>query len=101
MESHLQEVRQTVIDFQREVARRRPASGDGVPVTDDSRDRLIRLESNMTHMERQLSDMQSKVNAMHELLMQAKGMRILIVAMAAVAGFVSATLAKYIPFLRG
>jgi hypothetical protein len=34
-------------------------------------------------------------------LMAAKGMRILIVAMAAVAGFVSATLAKYIPFLRG
>ena len=101
MESHLQEVRQTVIDFQREVARRRPAPSDRVPMTDDTRDRLIRVESNMEHMEKQLTDMQRKVDAMYDLLMQARGMKWLIVAMAAIAGFVSATVAKYVPFLRG
>jgi hypothetical protein len=103
MESHLRkEVGQTVIDFQREVARRRPAPSDCVSMTDrdDTRDRMIRVESNMAHMEKQLTDMQVKVNAMHELLMQAKGMRLLIIAMAAIAGFFSAYISKYIPFLR-
>ncbi len=104
MESHLRkEVGQTVIDFQREVARRRPASGDGVSMTDrdDTRDRMIRLESEVKHVTAQLDDVQKKVDAMHELLMQAKGMRLLIIAMAAAAGFFSAYVSKYIPFLRG
>ena len=102
MESHLRkEVGQTVIDFQGALARRRQASGNGVSMTDDTRDRVIRLETEIDHMASQVKDMQTKVNAMHELLMQAKGMKYLIVIMAAVAGFFASFAAKYIPFMRG
>jgi hypothetical protein len=101
MESHLRkEVGQTVIDFQREVARRRQASGDCVPMTNDERDRLTRLETQFSHLSKSVDDTHVKVTIMHDLLMQAKGMRLLIVAMAAVAGFFSALVAKYFPFLR-
>jgi hypothetical protein len=69
-------------------------------MTDDTRDKVMRHEAKIEHMFVQIEDMQKKVNAMHDLLMQAKGMRLLIVAMAAVAGFFSALVAKYLPFLR-
>ncbi len=101
MAGHIKEVGQTVIDFQREVARRRSASGNGLSMTDDERDRLTRLEVQFTHLSKSMDDTHEKVTRMYELLMQAKGMKYLIVIMAAVAGFVSATLAKYIPFMRG
>lgn len=70
-------------------------------MTDDERDRLTRLEVQFTHLSKSMDDTHQKVTVMHDLLMQAKGMRLLIVAMAAVAGFFSALVAKYVPFLRG
>jgi hypothetical protein len=70
-------------------------------MTDDERDRLTRLEVQFSHLSKSMEDTHEKVTRMYELLMQAKGMKYLIVIMAAVAGFVSATLAKYIPFMRG
>jgi hypothetical protein len=93
-------------DLQQKAARTKTSMGanlalDGsAEMSDDSRDRLIRLESNMTHMERQISDMQAKVNAMHDLLMQARGMRLLIVGMAAFSGFLTALATKYLPGFR-
>jgi hypothetical protein len=67
---------------------------------DDTRDRVIRLESEIEHITTQLNDMQQKVNAMHDLLMQAKGMRWLIIGMAAMAGFFASFAAKYLPFVK-
>jgi hypothetical protein len=66
----------------------------------DTRDRVIRLETQVDHMTLQLNDMQQKVNAMHDLLMQAKGMRWLIIGMAAVAGFLASFASKYVPFVK-
>ncbi|WP_454626985.1 hypothetical protein [Bradyrhizobium cenepequi] len=67
-------------------------------MVDDTRDRVIRLETQVDHMNEQLNDMQGKVNAMHDLLMQARGMRYLIIGMAALAGFFASFAAKYLPF---
>lgn len=67
---------------------------------DDTRDRMIRLESEVEHITSQLDDVQKKVDAMHDLLMQAKGMHWLIVGMAATGGFLSAFVAKLIPFWK-
>lgn len=69
-------------------------------MTDDERDRLTRLEVQFSHLSKSMDDTHQKVTVMHDLLMQAKGMRLLIVAMAAVAGFFSALVAKYVPFLK-
>lgn len=101
MEGHLRkEVRQTVIDFQREVARRRPPSGYGVSMTDDERDRLTRLEVQFSHLSKSMEDTHEKVTRMYELLMQAKGMKYLIMVMATVGGALSALAVKYLPFMR-
>lgn len=67
-------------------------------MTDDTRDRVIRLETQSEHITEQLDDMQKKVNAMHDLLMQARGARWIIVGMAAIAGFVASFASKYLPF---
>ena len=69
-------------------------------MTDDTRDRVIRMEAELDYMATQLKDMQGKVNAMHELLMQAKGMKWLIVVMAAIAGFAASFATKFIPFYK-
>jgi hypothetical protein len=68
---------------------------------DDTRDRMIRLEAEVRHVTDQLNDVQLKVDAMHDLLMQAKGMKYLIMMMATVGGALSALAVKYIPFMRG
>lgn len=69
-------------------------------MNDDTRDRMIRLEADVDHITTKLDDMQTKVNAMHDLLMQARGMRWLIIGMAACAGFFASFAAKYLPYLR-
>lgn len=67
---------------------------------DDTRDRVIRMEAEIDHMQSQLTDMQKKVTAMHDLLMQAKGMRWLVMVMAAAAGVASSFAAKLLPFWK-
>ena len=69
-------------------------------VPDDTRDRVMRMEAEIEHMAAKLDQMQTKVNAMHDLLMQAKGMRWLIVGMAAIAGFFASVASKYLPFYK-
>lgn len=66
----------------------------------DTRDRVMRMEAEIEHMGVKLDQMQTKVNAMHDLLMQARGMRWLIVGMAAVAGFFASAVSKFLPFYR-
>jgi hypothetical protein len=70
-------------------------------MTDEERDRLTRLEVQFQHLSKSVDDTHQKVTVMHDLLMQAKGMRWLIVTMAAIAGFVASFAAKYLPFMRG
>ena len=101
MACHLRkEVGQTVIDFQREVARRRAAPGNGLPMTDDELNRLTRLEVQFSYLSKSMDDTHEKVTRMHDLLMQAKGMKYLIMLMATIGGAVSALAVKYFPFLR-
>jgi methanogenic corrinoid protein MtbC1 len=69
-------------------------------MTDDERDRLTRLEVQFSHLSKSMNDTHEKVTRMHDLLMQAKGMKYLIMLMAAVGGAISAVAAKYLPFLR-
>jgi hypothetical protein len=70
-------------------------------MTDDERDRLTRLEVQFSHLSKAMDDTHEKVTVMHDLLMQAKGMKYLIMMMAAVGGGISALAVKYLPFMRG
>ena len=67
---------------------------------DDSRDRLIRLETEVQHLQVKVDDYGQKVNAMHSLLLQAKGARWAIITAAAIGGFISAKLAPFFPWLK-
>ncbi len=69
-------------------------------MTEDTRDRVIRLETKLEHVNEQLSDMQKKVNEMHDLLMRARGVQWVIIGMAAVAGFAASFASKYLPFVN-
>jgi hypothetical protein len=76
------------------------ASEGMVFMIDDTRERLITLEVEVRHLQAQLSDTAAKVNEMHALLMQARGARWVIVALAALAGFFASFLTKFIPGWR-
>jgi hypothetical protein len=68
-------------------------------MSDDTRDRLIRLEAEVEHLTKGVSAMSAQVKDMHELLMQAKGARWAILGMASVGGFISAKLTALIPWI--
>lgn len=68
-------------------------------MTDEERDRLTRLEVNFEHLSKSMEDTHKKVTDMHELLLQAKGAKYLIVGMAALAGFASSVALKLFPFM--
>ncbi|MBO4227515.1 MULTISPECIES: hypothetical protein [Bradyrhizobium] len=59
-----------------------------------TRDRVIRLQVKLEHVTAQPSDAQTKVNAMHDLLMQARGVRWMILP--AMAGFLASFITKYL-----
>jgi hypothetical protein len=65
----------------------------------DTRDRVIKLESDLQHLTNAVESMSAKVTAMHDLLNQAKGARWLILTAAAIGGFISAKLAAFVPWL--
>ena len=66
---------------------------------DDNRERIVALEIEMKHLRADFADTKQKVTEMHSLLLQARGARYVIVASAAVAGFISAKLAAFVPWL--
>lgn len=68
-------------------------------MNDDDLQRLTRLEVQFEHLSKALDDTHKKVTDMHELLLQAKGAKYLIVGMAAIAGFASSFAAKLFPFM--
>jgi uncharacterized protein involved in exopolysaccharide biosynthesis len=65
----------------------------------DTRDRVIKLESDLRHLTDSVENMSAKVTDMHDLLNQAKGARWLILTAAAIGGFLSAKLAAFMPWL--
>jgi hypothetical protein len=73
----------------------------GAAMTDqtDTRDRVIKLESDLRHLTDSVESMSTKVTAMHDLLQQARGARWLILTAAAIGGFVSVKLAAFVPWL--
>lgn len=66
----------------------------------DTRERLIRLEVQVSHITTEAEETHAKVNEMHNLLMQAKGARWFIVGLASVGAFLASFAAKYLPFTR-
>jgi hypothetical protein len=71
-------------------------------MTDDTRDRVIRIETQLEHVTQQLADQQTKVNEMHDLLMQARGVRWMVITTAAIVGFLASFATKYLhlPFTK-
>ncbi len=64
---------------------------------DETRERLIRLETESKHMAEDIKSMQRKVDAMHDLLMKAQGARWLLVGFATMGGAAAAFFAKFLP----
>jgi hypothetical protein len=65
----------------------------------DTRDRVIKLESDLRHLTDSVDAMSTKVTAMHDLLQQARGARWIIITAAAIGGFVAAKVGSLIPWL--
>lgn len=63
-------------------------------VETDTRDRVIRLETQMEHMEKTLASMSAKVDSMHALLQQARGARWFLIGIAMVIGAAGGFLVK-------
>ncbi|WP_159585902.1 hypothetical protein [Chelativorans xinjiangense] len=70
-------------------------------MTADERERIARLEVHVSNLSDDLLKMSSKVDEMHGFLMQARGARWAIIAMASVGGFAAGTAAKFLPFIKG
>lgn len=67
-------------------------------MTDDTRDRVIALEVKVDNLKTADEARDKKIDEMHDVLMQAKGARYVIVGAAAVAGAVTGFLVKLVPF---
>lgn len=63
------------------------------------RERVAKLEVQITHLTVKLDDTHQKVEEMHAILLQAKGARWAIVGLAGVAGLASGLIAKLLPGL--
>lgn len=70
-------------------------------MTPEERDRLTRLETQFSHLKEQMDDTHTKVTQMHELLLQAKGARWVIISAAGLSGAVTAFVVKFFPFAGG
>ncbi len=84
--------------------RRRPAGGvearshEALMTNEELlRERVAKLEVQMTHLSEKLDDTHKKVEEMHAILLQAKGARWVIVGLAGVAGLASGLVAKLVP----
>ena len=62
-------------------------------------ERLAVLEARLATLEQDVHGMRLKVDAMHDVLMQAKGARWAIIAVAGFAGFLAGVAAKLMPLI--
>lgn len=67
-------------------------------MTDDTRDRVIALEVKVDSLRKAVEARDKKIDQMHDVLMQAKGARYVIVGAAAIGGAVTGFLVKLLPF---
>lgn len=67
-------------------------------VPDDTRDRLIALEADVRAMRKEHAETSTKVDEVYRIMLQAKGARWAILAMAGLGGFIAAKLAILFPF---
>jgi hypothetical protein len=63
-------------------------------------ERIAVLESEMRDMKDDVHETRKKVSEMHDVLMQAKGARWAIIAVASLTGFIAGTFGKWLPFLN-
>lgn len=61
----------------------------------DERDRLIKLEIETIHLSKKVDEMAKQIDEMHDLLMQAKGAKLILLGLASVVGFLSAKVAGW------
>ena len=71
-----------------------------MPPPDDTRDRLIRVESDLAHLRQDFEKMSETLGEVHNIMTQAKGARWMILLMATVGGFVATKGAALIGLLK-
>lgn len=64
------------------------------------RERVLALEIKVDHLTEKIVSSEKKLDEMHAVLMQARGARWALLAMAAVGGFLAGTLPKIWPIFR-
>jgi hypothetical protein len=65
----------------------------------DEGERIVALETRVAIMDEHIKEMKAQVKDLHDLMMQAKGARWAILAVASAGGFVAGIGAKLLPFL--
>lgn len=68
-------------------------------MADDTRDRVIRMEAELSNLEKKLEKMTHLVEDMHDILQSAKGARWMILGIAGLIGGASGFIIKLFPFL--
>jgi hypothetical protein len=68
-------------------------------MADDTRDRLIALEVQVRHLADDHKDTHKKVTDLHDLMMQARGARWVLLLVAAGAGFAASWIHKLLPWV--
>lgn len=63
--------------------------------------RIAVLEASQRFMQQQLAEMSSKVNEMHEVLLQARGAKWAILGVAGLAGFLAGKVSMFASFFTG
>jgi len=67
--------------------------------TIETRERVVRLEEQVKGLEAKITSMDAKVTEMHELLIQAKGARWMLMLLVAIGGFVAAKITPLLSYL--
>lgn len=62
-------------------------------------ERLVALERDVVHLTERLAGMERKVNEMHAILLQAKGARWILLALAGIGGFLGGKLGLLFPII--
>jgi hypothetical protein len=71
----------------------------GDDMTEKEGERIARLEAQQEHMEAKIDAMASQVKEMHDLLMQARGARWVLLGAAAITGFAASKLGTVSAYL--
>ena len=65
----------------------------------DTRDKVIRLETEMAAMRSDVAKMAAKVDELHTLLTQARGARWMLIALVAIGSFMAAKVTPIVSYL--